>query len=96
MFGSADLKSNSESFHGIVICDECEAIWLEPDLNTVHQYPDIDRPASPVTGQPLWTGDARWADFSECEALGWQHAINRDLDGPSADGPADVPERPLI
>ena len=40
--------------HALIICDECEAIWLEPDVSTVHQYPDLENAVSPVGGQPLW------------------------------------------
>lgn len=66
--------------HGLVICDECEAIWLEPDVSTVHQYPDLENAASPVNGQPIWGDGSRWASMEEIELLGWSEAVNPELD----------------
>lgn len=66
--------------HGLVICDECEAIWLEPDVSTVHQYADLENAVSPINGQPIWGGSSRWASMEEIELLGWTEAVNRELD----------------
>lgn len=66
--------------HGLVICDECEAIWLEPDISTVHQYPDLENAVSPISGQPIWGDGSRWASMEDVELLGWTEAVNPELD----------------
>jgi hypothetical protein len=66
--------------HGLIICDECEAIWLEPDVSTVHQYPDLENAVSPISGQPIWGRGSRWATMEDIETLGWTEAVNPELD----------------
>jgi hypothetical protein len=73
-------KSGSDAPHGLVICDECEAIWLEPDTSTAHQYPSVDDSRCPICDQPLWGDHSRWADVEDAASLGWEFAINPDLD----------------
>ncbi len=80
----------THSPHGLIICDECEALWLEPDTSTPHQYPDLDNPVSPINGEPLWGEHSRWATIEDVESLGWLEAINPALnvlnDSPSEEG----------
>lgn len=66
--------------HGLVICDECEAIWLEPDVSTVHQYPDLEKAVSPISGQTIWGDGSRWASMEDIALLGWTEAVNPELD----------------
>lgn len=75
-----DDPSDTGSLHGLIICDECDAIWLEPNLSSQHQYPDAERPCSPITGQPIWGERSRWASSDEVEALGWSAAVDHELD----------------
>jgi hypothetical protein len=64
----------------MVICDECEAIWLMPDLDSEHQYPDVEDARCPICYEPMWGPASRWADWSDVNALGWEQAIDRRLD----------------
>ncbi len=66
--------------HGLVICDECEATWLAPDLDTAHQYPDIEDARCPICGEPLWGRQSRWASWHDIQSLGWEFAVDRKLD----------------
>lgn len=76
--------------HGLIICDECEAIWLEPDSSAMHLYPSAQSPQCPVCDASLWN-DTHWATAEEVNRLGWIDAVNRDLDGvddrPAGDQP---------
>ena len=72
--------SASDSAHGLIICDECEAIWLEPDVSSDHQYPSPEDAACPVCSQSLWGTNSRWADPADIETIGWTSAVNHDLD----------------
>ncbi len=75
-----DASVSSESPHGLVVCDECDAIWLEPDLTTAHQYPEIKNAKCPVCLDPLWGPNSRWANRNDVSRLQWDLAINPALD----------------
>lgn len=73
-------ESESAPLHGFIVCDECEAIWLQPDLATAHQYPDAVDPQCPICYEPLWGDRGRWANLDEVALLGWAGCVCRDLD----------------
>lgn len=77
---SALDPNKPESFHGLVVCDECDAIWLEPDLNTAHQYPDVENAQCPVCDAALWGSNSRWATSDDLILLQWDMAIDPALD----------------
>jgi hypothetical protein len=79
-------RTGSDGPHGLVICDECEAIWLEPDLATAHQYPDIEDARCPVCDEPLWGPTSRWATTQDAVVLGWDDAIDSRLDATTDEG----------
>lgn len=66
--------------HGLVVCDECEAIWLEPSVASDHQYPDAEDAKCPICNDSLWGKNSRWANREEIDALGWSAAVNPNLD----------------
>ncbi|WP_372895654.1 hypothetical protein [Stieleria sp.] len=70
---------------GFVMCDECEAVWMDPDVQTEHHYVDAQDPECPVCHGGLWTA-SRWADRQDVQRLGWSDAIDAGLDGDSAAG----------
>ncbi|MGI9474378.1 MAG: hypothetical protein ACR2NZ_22745 [Rubripirellula sp.] len=74
-------RTGSDAAHGLVICDECDAIWLEPDLATAHQYPDLEDARCPICAETLWGVNSRWANQEDVETLGWEFAVNPELDG---------------
>lgn len=78
--GDSEADRNLLPPHGLIVCDECEAIWLEPDLASDHQYADAVDTRCPICCQPLWGEAGRWADMKDIGTLGWTAAVNRDLD----------------
>lgn len=66
--------------HGLIVCDECEAIWLEPDSTSQHLYPDAEDPCCPICQKALWGSQSRWANWDDCAQLGWLDYINPQLD----------------
>ena len=66
--------------HGLILCDECEAIWLEPDLSSKHLYVDPIESKCPVCNEDLWGPHSRWANESDLETLGLTANVNRELD----------------
>ncbi len=79
-------QTGSDAPHGLVICDECDAIWLEPDLTTAHQYPSAEDSRCPLCSLPLWGNQSRWADAVDIESLGWEFAVNPALDATPDEG----------
>ncbi|MEL6897263.1 MAG: hypothetical protein AAFP90_14265 [Planctomycetota bacterium] len=66
--------------YGLVVCDECEAIWTQPDILTAHQYPDdTENPLCPISGAPLWGPNSRWAHREDVQRLGWCDSIDSEL-----------------
>lgn len=68
--------------HGLLVCDECEAIWLQPDTSSEHRYGDPSSPRCPICEMPLWGEQSRWASLQDCRSLGWQEAIDPNLHCP--------------
>jgi hypothetical protein len=64
---------------GFVMCDECEAVWMEPDVATEHVYVDPEKPQCPICRSGLWSG-SRWADRNEVQSLGWASSMDPKLD----------------
>lgn len=60
--------------HGVVLCDECDAIWKTIELvePTFSSDPDL---RCPECGADLAQPPARWATRDEIEQLGWGDAI---------------------
>ncbi|EGF27886.1 hypothetical protein RBWH47_01129 [Rhodopirellula baltica WH47] len=65
--------------HGLVVCDECEAIWLQPNIQGVHIYADAETPKCPIDQSPLYQGNNRWATLDDIDRLGWSDAVSPDL-----------------
>jgi hypothetical protein len=88
-------QSDDNSTYGLVVCDECDAVWTEPNLSTKPFFPDTEDERSPIDGQPIWGATSHWADLRECALLGWLAAIDPILhchgQQPSDDDPLDSP-----
>jgi hypothetical protein len=69
----------TERPHGLVVCDECEAIWTEPDTSVANLWRDPEDPRCPICQEPLWGAQSRWARREDLELLGWQHAFDPEL-----------------
>lgn len=65
--------------HGLIICDQCEAIWRQPDRQSPHQYADAENAKCPRCQTDLWQ-TSHWASLDEVSRLGWIDAIDRELD----------------
>ncbi len=67
---------NTDHPHGLVVCDECEALWTEPDTTSEHQWRDAEDPRCPICNESLWSSNGRWALREDLERIGWQDAFN--------------------
>lgn len=76
----AYFDDQNQLSYGLVVCDECDAIWLQPDTQHPHIYPDPESPLSPVSGGSLYDPrHSRWATREDAEALGWSARIDPTL-----------------
>ncbi len=61
----------AKQLHGMVLCDECEAMWTSPDLKAPPTYLDPENPTSARTGESIWDESNRWATVEDVCLLGW-------------------------
>lgn len=74
------FDDHHELSYGLVVCDECEAIWLQPDTGGPHVFPDAESPHSPIGGGSLYDPrHSRWATRDDVDALGWSDEIDPEL-----------------
>jgi hypothetical protein len=77
---------DSSGTHLYAMCDECEALWVEPSTNGPRCFPDIDDPRCPICNLPLYGPQAHWAEAQELLGTAWSEVAIFDL--PSADEPS--------
>lgn len=53
------------------LCDECEAIWLEPDTATEKHFPDAVNPLCPTCGESIYGERSRWALPQDVKGTAW-------------------------
>jgi hypothetical protein len=58
--------------HHYAMCDECEAIWLEPDTGAEKQFPDAENAKCPVCGEDLFGSAARWSLPTDIQGSSWE------------------------
>ena len=82
-------EGDTRRIHGLVICDECEAIWRTPDPQTPHELADAEHAVCPRCQTDLWQR-SHWASLDEVSRLGWTESIDRELDfDPDANAAAE-------
>jgi hypothetical protein len=69
-------------WHGLVVCDECEAMWTEPDTTKPPLFGSPEVLCSPITGEEIWPEPNRWATLEDVALLGW---LNRVIVQPKQD-----------
>lgn len=75
------------------MCDECEAIWLEPSTSAKHIFPDAEDPLCPLTNVPLYGSTSRWASVEDIKGTAWEFEVIVDVPSdvsPASDDPPYV------
>lgn len=62
--------------HFFALCDECEAIWLKPDLQAERIFPDAENATCPICNADLFGSQARWATKQELHGTSWSEATS--------------------
>ena len=60
--------------HIVVLCDECEAIWINP-TDTSPQFSAPSTAVCPMCGSDLFDNLAHWSDTQEIGAAGWRNSV---------------------
>lgn len=66
----------------LIVCDECEAVWSEPELKLPPGFAETDGSGCPLCGEPLWQDRARWATHDDVQSLGWDQYVRGELADP--------------
>ncbi len=88
-------SQNGES-HLLAVCDECEAIWVQPDTTTLRVFADATDARCPICNQPLYGPQSHWATEQEVNAnRDWSLAAIIETDEPrDLEAVAAVPDNP--
>jgi hypothetical protein len=65
--------------HLYAMCDECEALWLEPSTSSQRQFPSAEAPVCPICARPLYGPQAHWATAQELSHSDWTQAAIFDV-----------------
>jgi hypothetical protein len=55
----------------IVLCEECDAIWLEPDLSGEPYFPEEHNMLCPSGKGTIASPESYWANEAQIKAKGW-------------------------
>lgn len=69
--GTLGVRVCAAGDHCVILCDECDAVWLSPDLSDEPQFPDQPQLPCPHCGASLCEPASHWADQEEVQAAGW-------------------------
>lgn len=61
--------------HAVMLCDECDAVWQEPELTSSPRFPAQPDLPCPVCGGSLRDPPAHWASADEIRALGLESVV---------------------
>ena len=78
--------------HAVLLCDECESVWLDPGDEQRPVAPPMPDLPCPVCRNPLYGAETAWADAGQIDSFGWTAAIDGEVDTPD---PEDAVPPPL-
>lgn len=81
--GMVGFRRCSDGVMIILLCDECEALWLDPARRTVDDLLWPSPPYAQIPGSPhsMFGGRSGWATRDEVERAGWQDYIAGEGEG---------------
>lgn len=59
----------------IILCDECDAIWMDVDRSAPPTFPEQPDLPCPHCKSSLLSEKSHWANRSELESAGWLAAV---------------------
>lgn len=74
-------ESEQGEGHLYAMCDECEAIFLEPSTSSPRRFPCSEAPDCPICSRPLYGPQAHWATSQELQHTDWNAAAIFEVSG---------------
>lgn len=73
--GNLGIRICSKEADALILCDECDALWLSTDLTDLPLF--LEQPNLPCPCCPgnLTDSSAHWASFREIYKKGWIDAV---------------------
>lgn len=77
--GNLGIRICSLAEDAVIICDECDALWLSTDLSQAPVFPEQPDLPCPQCNGNLIEPPAHWARFGEVYQRGWIAAIQGEF-----------------
>ena len=76
--GQVGFRRCSDGVTIVLMCDECDFVWLHPQSLDLKDavFPDMNTSKVPGTNHSVGGGAAGWATRAEVERAGWQSYID--------------------
>lgn len=88
--GRVRTCGEGESRHFYAVCDECEAIWKEPDIASKRDFADAEDPRCPLCAEALYGEQSHWSLTSDILGTPWHEKAtiepNNDIIGEQPSG----------
>lgn len=78
--GILGFRRLNEASNIVIVCHECEAVWMHPHGITFKNMRQVSEPDFVVLelGQPIFGENAAWANYDEIQNHGWEEYIYGD------------------
>lgn len=73
--GSIGIRVAASGKAVVGMCDECDTVWLDPQLRDGPHFPAQPDLPCPKEGSSLRNPPAHWASATEAADAGWTNAI---------------------
>lgn len=73
--GNLGIRICSKEGDVVILCDECDALWLSIDLKSKPLFPEQPNLPCPCCKGNLSDDPARWANFGEIYIKDWIHLV---------------------
>lgn len=77
--GRLGVRICNKAGDAVILCDECDAMWLSPEINAPPAFPEQPNLPCPCCPGNLTDDPAHWASFGEIYQKGWISAVKGEL-----------------
>ena len=78
--GNLGIRICSKESDVVILCDECDAVWLSTNLESKPLFPEQPLLPCPFCQGNLSEHPAHWANFEEIYMNDWIHSIKGETD----------------
>ncbi|MCA9015513.1 MAG: hypothetical protein KDA77_09315 [Planctomycetaceae bacterium] len=77
--GKLGIRICSQAGDVLILCDECDALWLSPEISAQPVFPEQPALPCPCCQGNLTNAPAHWANFGEIYQKGWISTVKGEL-----------------